>query len=96
MKISVKETKRIAHWARLGLEAKEVDKFSKELSAILDYVEELNKVKTKDVETTSHATGLVNALRKDNVYQADITDEILDNAPVTTNKSIKVKSVFEE
>ena len=96
MKISEKEIKKIAELARLGLTKAEISKFSKELSAILDYADNLNQVKTKGVEPTSHVTGLENVLREDVVNEAACQKEIVDNAQDRKDGSIKVKSVFEK
>ncbi|MDP2664107.1 MAG: Asp-tRNA(Asn)/Glu-tRNA(Gln) amidotransferase subunit GatC, partial [bacterium] len=47
--ISKEEVKHIAKLARLGLSDKEIGKFQKDLSSILDYVEKLKKVDVSGV-----------------------------------------------
>ena len=94
MKFSNKEIEKIANLARLGLDKKDVKKFSKEMSSILDYVEKLKEVNTDNVEPTSQVTGLKDVLREDKVGQEKNQSDILDNAPANKDDYIKVKNVF--
>ena len=94
-----KTIKHIASLARLELTEKEEEKLKKELSSILDYVEQLNKVDTSGVEPLYQTTGLVNSTREDK-HRGDFKlDESLDakligQAPSKENRFIKVKSVL--
>ena len=65
--ISKEEVEHIAKLARLGLTEKEIGKFQKELSLILDYVEKLKEVDVSKVEPTSHPLKVENVMRKDEV-----------------------------
>ena len=62
MKIDVVK---VAKLANLPLYRQEEEKYSKQLSKILDYMEKLNEVDTKDVEPTFNVTGLSNVTRED-------------------------------
>ncbi len=53
--ISKQEVEHIAKLARLGLTEKEIEKFQRELSKILDYIEKLKEVDISKVEPTSHS-----------------------------------------
>jgi len=53
--ISKEEVQHIAKLARLGLTEKEIKKFQKELSSILDYIEKLKEVDVSSIEPTSHS-----------------------------------------
>jgi len=59
------EVRHIAKLAQLKLTEAEVKKFQRQLSEILTYVEQLKKVKTKNVEPTGQVTGLENIFRQD-------------------------------
>lgn len=73
----------IAKLARLTLTSSEIDKMTKELSAILNYVELLNEVDTTNVEPTAQVTGLTNALREDVVVPSDAkSDDLLGTSPL--------------
>lgn len=63
--ITKQEVQHIAKLARLGLNNQEIEKYRKELSSILDYVEKLKKVDVTEVETTSHPLSAENIIRQD-------------------------------
>lgn len=103
MSISREETKRIADLARLELNKKEIDKFSKQLSGVLDNFKMLSEVNTKNVKPTSQVTGLNNICREDREvldWKADKDikknrEKLLANAPKQEDGFIKVPGVFE-
>lgn len=95
MKLSKKEVEHIAQLARLGITDKEKEKYAKQLSAILDYVEQLNKLNTEKVEPIGHITGAENVMRKDEIKNKPDRENMLENAPDKENGFIKVKSIFE-
>lgn len=59
------KVRHIARLARLHLTQSEVEKFSKDLTSILTYVDQLQKVDTENVEATAQITGLRNVFRDD-------------------------------
>ncbi|MEA2064882.1 MAG: Asp-tRNA(Asn)/Glu-tRNA(Gln) amidotransferase subunit GatC [Patescibacteria group bacterium] len=93
--LTIKEVKHIAQLARLELTAEEEKKFSRQLSSILEYVEKINKLDTKNIEPISQVTGLKNVTREDNKIDSGIQDDILKSAPDRDENLFKVKSVFE-
>ena len=95
-KLTKKEVEHVTKLARLGLSEKEKEKFSQELSAILDFVEKLNEVKTDKIEPTAQVTGLTSVYRPDKGREKTKpeTDNLLDLAPETENRQIKVKAVL--
>ncbi len=95
-KLSEAEVIKLAKLARLHLDAKDVPKYQKEISAILDYVEQLQTVNVDDLEPTYQVTGLTNVMRPDRVKDYGITaEELLKNAPATQDGHIKVRRVLE-
>ncbi|MFH1670380.1 MAG: Asp-tRNA(Asn)/Glu-tRNA(Gln) amidotransferase subunit GatC [Patescibacteria group bacterium] len=83
MAISPDEVRHIAMLARLHLDDSKVEKFTRELSSILDYVDMLQEVDTKNVEPTAQVTGLTNGFREDEVIQKDATpEELLETSPL--------------
>ena len=86
---------RLAALARLGLTDQEVEDFSHELPAILDYVAHLSSVDVTGLEPTSQVTGLTNVMRPDEIadYGYDVAD-LLKNVPATENGQIKVKRMI--
>lgn len=93
------EVLHIAQLARLGLREDEIEKFQKQLSEILSYVDKLSEVKTENIEPTLQATGLLNCFRSDVVSTEPLAapDDLLKisrNFDETTH-SILVPNVFE-
>lgn len=83
MALSSDDVRHIAKLARLHLEDNEVEKFTRELSSILDYVDMLQEVDTKNVEPTAQVTGLTNSFREDEIIEKDATpDKLLDSSPL--------------
>ena len=77
------QVRHIAKLARLNLEEKDVEKFAKELSAILSYVEKLQEVDTKKVEPTAQVTGLSSVFREDVILKDPVEpDALLATSPL--------------
>lgn len=94
MTLTEEEVKKIAALCRIDLSEDEVKKFQKELSLVLDYVSELNKVDTTGVEEISQVTGLANVLRADKENISEIREEIIKNFPESKDGFLKIKSIF--
>ena len=94
--INKKDVQHIAQLARLGLTSAEVDKFRKELSSILDYVEKLKKIDVSKIEPTSHPRLVENVMRGDGVRSSkfEVRRKLVKMAPETKKGYIKVKSVL--
>ena len=94
MALTEEEVKKIASLCRIRLSDSEVQKFQKELTVVLDYVSELQKVNTEGVEEISQVTGLVNVFRPDVVEKSEITEEIIALFPESQNRLLKIKSIL--
>lgn len=92
--ISKDEVKHIAALARVGLDEDEIEKFSKDLSSILDWMEELKKVDVEGVEPTAHVTGLANRMREDLMHEFGNKGGIVKLFPEEKGGYDKVKSVL--
>lgn len=66
-KITRKQVLHVAELAELKLSSQEVEKYKKQLSGIIEYVENLSKLDTENVDPTSRTTSLRNAYRKDEI-----------------------------
>ncbi len=88
------EVQKIAALARIALSPQEVEKFRKDLSAVLDYVEELKAVDTTGLIEVSQVTGLENVQRDDAVVVSDKHQEIFKNAPEMKDGYYKVKAIL--
>ena len=92
--LSKEEVIKIAKLARIALTEKEVEKFQKELSTVLDYVEELKQVNVDGLEEVAQVTGLVNVQRDDKVVDATNHKEIFSQAPEMKDGYYKVKAIL--
>lgn len=64
-KIDKKDVKHVANLANLEISEKEMEKFSKQLSDVVSFIDDLKSVDVKDVSPTSQTTGLKNVMRED-------------------------------
>lgn len=95
MKLSKKDIEKLAKLAKLELSEEEKKKMPAELSAILDFVEQLKNVDTEGIKPTSQVTGLVNILRPDNIKNDGNNKEILATMPkVNAEGYLQVRAVF--
>ncbi len=91
------QVKHIASLARLKVSDDEIGKLSKDLSAVLDYVKELNKVDVSDVSPTLNASSSENVFRDDDEQDEQNTElakKLIDSAPESEDGYIKVKSIL--
>lgn len=93
-KIDLEQVRYIAHLARLELTPQEEDKFSSQLRNILDYVDKLKKVDTKNVPPTSHVLPINNVFREDEREFSLSSREALSNAPKQKNNQFQVPKVI--
>jgi aspartyl-tRNA(Asn)/glutamyl-tRNA(Gln) amidotransferase subunit C len=92
--LTKEEVKHIAELARIGLSEKEVTGYSKELSSILDWVEQLKEADVRNAEPTAHIAGVNNIMRKDKVEDFIDRDKIVSLFPEKKERYDKVKAIF--
>lgn len=94
MKIDVSH---VAKLANLLLSEDEEEKYSQQLSKILDYIDQLNSVDTKDVEPTFNVSGQENVMSEDKLGDCIISQEdALSDAPKKEKSFFVTKGVFGE
>lgn len=94
-KLTRDDVLKLARLARISLSDDEVDAFAGELSAILQYVEQLSSVDVSGLEPTNQVTGLTNVMRKDEVIDYGYKPaKLLENVPVTEKNQVKVKRMI--
>lgn len=94
--INKKEVQHITKLARLGLSQKEIEKFRKEFSKILDYINKLKEVDISGIKTTSHSILVENIMRDDKERKKEDfqKSKLLELAPETKNGYLKVKPIL--
>ncbi len=93
-----KETvEKIAKLANLSLSEAEVNKFTEQLSEVIDYnVEQLNKVETDKVEPLLNPSGLTNSTREDNPEPSLTQEQVLQNTKKSHNGFFIVDQILEQ
>lgn len=71
MSIKREEVLKVAHLARLDITDDKVDEYTKNLSNILDLIEQMNQVNTDDVIPLSNPLDAVQRLRADMVTEVN-------------------------
>lgn len=94
MPVSRKHVERISHLARLSLSAEQIEKFCHELTTILDYVDKLQAVDTKEAGLCWSASHFGNLIREDRVRQSIQIDKALCNAPDRDHHFFRVPKVI--
>lgn len=86
-KLDPASVKHVAHLARLPLTEKEIKLYSKQLSEVVTYIDQLNEVDTDNIEPTSQTTGLTNVTRIDGIDASSVltSDEALSGTDKTHN-----------
>lgn len=92
--ISKEEVKHIAGLARIGLDEKEAERYARDLSSILDWVEQLKVVDVSGIEPAAHITGLENVTREDKAREFPDKNKITDLFPESKDGYDKVKSIL--
>ncbi len=81
MALDAEAVRKIAHLARLGVDASENESYARNLSDILAFVEQLNAVDTQGVEPMAHPLDASQRLRADEVTESDQREQFQQVAP---------------
>lgn len=95
MSIDKDTVRNIAFLARINVPDQDLDPMAKELSGILDWVEQLQEVNTDGVEPMASVGHRVQRLRADDVTDGEIADKALANAPESHDNFFLVPKVVE-
>lgn len=81
MSLQHSDIEKIAHLARLAITEDEVPRYVRELSNILQMVEQMNSVDTHSVVPMAHPMEASQRLRPDEVTETDLRDQFQSIAP---------------
>lgn len=96
MRIDRSEVQRIARLARIHLSEEEKELYTKHLNQLLEHVDKLRELDTKDVPPTYHILdNLVNVLRPDKVRPGLDHEAALKNAPDPAEGGFRVPKIVE-
>jgi len=92
MKIDVSH---VAKLANLPLTSEEEEKYSEQLSKILEYIDQLNSVDTLNVEPTFNVSEQENLIAEDKARECLSQEDVLSNASQKRDALFVTKGVFE-
>ena len=95
MSLSLEDVAKVAKLARLELGADDLARMQTQLSAILDYVDQLNELNTDGVEPLAHPLPIENVFRPDEPIPSLPPDAALANAPNRVGDYFGVPAVFD-
>lgn len=95
MSLTPEEVLKIANLARLQIKSDEVEQYAKDLSSIIDLVEQMNAVDTKNIQPMAHPLDATQRLREDKVNEEDQRDKFQEIAPSAEKGLYLVPKVIE-
>jgi aspartyl-tRNA(Asn)/glutamyl-tRNA(Gln) amidotransferase subunit C len=95
MALSREQVRWVAHLSRLELTEAELDLMTRQLSSILDYVNQLQQVATDAVEPLAHPLPVANVFREDEPAPSLPPDQALANAPARQADFYRVPAVLD-
>jgi aspartyl-tRNA(Asn)/glutamyl-tRNA(Gln) amidotransferase subunit C len=95
MSLEKEDVEKIAHLARLGITADDVPDYARNLSDILDLVEQMSAVDTAGVTPMAHPLDAQQRLRADVVTEENQREQLQANAPQVEDGLFLVPQVIE-
>lgn len=95
MQVDEATVQRIARLARVKVTPEEAKALEKELTGILNWVEQLGEVDTSAVEPMTRVVPIDLPMRKDEVTDGEIADQVTKNAPQSEDHFFVVPKVVE-
>lgn len=95
MSLTAEQVRWVAHLSRLQLSEAELQMMTPQLSSILGYVDQLQKLNTDGVEPLVHALEQSNIFREDALKPSLDPAEALANAPERHGNLFQVPAILE-
>jgi len=95
MKLTRAQVEHVAQLARLGLTDEEMEALASELSSILEYIDQLERLDTSSIAPTAQIGELVDVMREDEVKPSLDVEEALANAPSRDGNYFRVRAMQE-
>ena len=95
MSLTLEEVQHIADLARLRLTEGETERYREQLSAILDYISQLQTLDTSGIPPTSSVLPARSVLREDENRPGLSSQDLLRNAPQAEADQFRVPPVLE-
>ena len=95
MKVAPDIIEYVANLGRLELAPDEIEQYTGQLDAILQYMDKLNSLDTSGIEPMTHAIPNVNVFRQDTVTDSLEVEASVGNAPERRGSFFKVPPIIE-
>src|ERR1700735_3018436 len=95
MSLTLDDVRKVAKLGRLELSDADIAVMQQQLSAILDYVAQLDELDTSGVEPLAHPLPIENVFRPDEPVPSLSVDAALQNAPSRVGDYFGVPAVFD-
>ena len=95
MSISRDDVLHIANLSKLYIEEEKLEKYTKDLSNVVDLANSLEKVNVEGVNPTNHILDIKNVFREDEVVPSFNREDVLKNAPQAQGGCVSVPKVVE-
>jgi aspartyl-tRNA(Asn)/glutamyl-tRNA(Gln) amidotransferase subunit C len=95
MSLNPSEVEKIAYLARLAIAKADISGYARNLSSILELVEQMNATDTSGVEPLAHPLEMIQRLRPDVVSETDQRERFLAIAPHSETGLYLVPRVIE-
>ncbi len=93
-RLSLDEVRHVAKLARLRLTPEELERYSAQLSTVLDHIAKISELDTSGVEPMAHPGDLTNRLDEDRVEEGLAVERLLALAPAVEQQFLAVPKVF--
>ena len=95
MSIDAATVRRVARLARIAVPEARLEPLAKELTGIIDWIEQLNEVDTEGVEPMTSCVAVSLPMREDKVTDGNKAADVLSNAPRSVGGFFVVPKVVE-
>ena len=93
--ISKETVEYVASLARIELQGNELEKLSRQLQTILDFIDRLKKLEVKEVAATNHILPINNVFKADKPADSLPAQKTLMNAPAQKENFFVVPKIIE-
>ena len=95
MSLTAQDVKKIAHLARLGIEADQIEHYAQDLSKVLELMTQMGQTDTQNIKPMAHPLDQIQRLRPDVVSETNQRDNFQSIAPQTEAGLYLVPKVIE-
>ena len=96
MKIDIKTIEKLASLSKLSFTKEELDLISKDMSKMVDFINQLDEIDTEGVEPLIHVNEGFNNWREDEIREMLDQKEALSNSPIKDSTYFKLPKVLDK